>query len=398
MNKLIAVLLFTLIAFAEDAARIRVGSPVPPWPAGGTFALSTHILDAANDAVDFIFYAEADVTVTHLCVHHASSAGAARQYILALTSVDGSSVPSTVLATAMIDPITSAFGAATVQCAAITHDGAGGALSNYAASQGTVYAIKLQPCQNTTAPCTDATAPDGTNNSTFNHGTSATVINRPNLPYPGTTNAGTRTKQSHWPIYGYRSATASYGNLVSAINVGSQISSGASMGMHWTLPAGHGDTYKVAGVEWSGRVTGAKTIRIALYPGNSTTEISNCAVNYDTDNGQSAGSDNRTAVAFFPSTCGALSYGTAYRVDFSPQDASAGFTINSFTFAAAGDRSAFPGSTWFGSISRSGCTGVCDTEAFTDDDTNRPFINLILSDVTEPSGSSVIGGGFAISQ
>lgn len=225
---------------------------------------------------------------------------------------------------------------------------------------------------------------------------------RGGFPVPLTNNAGTWTKSSSFdePLFGMRSASTCYGWPYSA-QIASTYSSTTEKGMLFNIPTNICSTYKVRGIRYLGDAQGSSTsaYRIAnIYSGvlsaNPTIlqSTNNVIYNYFA----LAGSNGRIITLMF-NGLSTLSAGTNYAVGISSSTA-ANEEIYSMAQIAAGDFDAWPGQQMTQLVTRT--LGAFppvsgNGNAFTATATNRPYMELLLSDMTAPAGGGgavVIGG------
>ena len=82
-------------------------------------------------------------------------------------------------------------------------------------------------------------------------------------------------------------------------------------------------------------------------------------------------------------TLSTLTYGSTYRVGFAPQEVDTAFGLRIGGNAAATDWQGWPGGTSFALATRT------DAGAWTTDALSRPWVDLILKDITEPVSGPV---------
>lgn len=227
---------------------------------------------------------------------------------------------------------------------------------------------------------------DGSNNASFCVGWDM-ITSRQGKPYSIQNNAGSRTYFANTPLYGLGSSTRTYGNIVqsytnSTFNANSDPD---EYGMAFTLPAGMGDTYKVAGVRFysAGPATGT-TFKVILY--NNTTVLQEITV--DSDSIRSATSGHRIIEIWFTeTTLSTLNFGTQYIIALQPQDNTTAIGNNTVVLSTSADLDCHPGGTDFYQVTRT------DLGSWNHLHDRRPPMELILNDITEPSSSGGGGGG-----
>lgn len=227
---------------------------------------------------------------------------------------------------------------------------------------------------------------DGSNNASFCVGWDM-ITSRQGKPYSIQNNAGTRSYFANTPLYGLASATRTYGNVVQSYTNSTFDSNDSpdEIGMAFTLPAGMGDTYKVAGVRFysSGPAVGT-TFKVLLY--NDTTVLQEITV--DSDSVRSAASGHRIIEIWFSeTTLATLNFGTQYIIALQPQETTTALGNNCVILSTSADLDCHPGGTDFYQVTR------VDLGSWTHLQDRRPPMELILSEVTEPTVSASGGGG-----
>jgi hypothetical protein len=200
------------------------------------------------------------------------------------------------------------------------------------------------------------------------------------LPYLLGNNAGSRTRVTASGVFGYKTASGVFG-LPTSVLTTFTFNSGTSpseYALRFSLP-GSG-TYQVAGLRFHGSMGSGvgRLVRGRLYSGTTVLQDS---TDLDGDITSSTAAGVRE-IWFDEATLSDLDFGTEYRVAIAPQNAN-NITLSYVEVAAAGDMAAFPGGTDFYLSYRAG-------GAWTNVDTQRPQIDLIIDDVTM-SGGGVSG-------
>lgn len=402
MKKLLLLFAFVLTADAADPNGLRFGGPIP-ISVNAVPTVTNTVINAAGVWYAAIFQAPRADVVTQLMIRIAAHAGTMGEHRISLQTISAGSsqgFPSaTILASLSYTPVAGDDGL--VKSLTITRDGAGGALSSYTLTKGTNYAIVVEPCPNATAPCAGAFVPDGSNNSTFtNSWAGLSDGDRALFPYSLTTaNSGsTWTKVAQRAFFGYQTASTTYGTPIQSVT-STGISSGSESGVSFTLPTSWCSTVQIAGIRFVGTSPATnKTFKIVLY--NGTTVLQSATI--DSDVVRSNVLNAAMTYYFSDATLTDLTCGSLYRIGISPQDATnnvALTTIDLPTGLSVDPRLAFAGGTVFASASRSSCGGACDSTSTAwaaDVTTSRPMIELILGDITQPSGASS-GGAFGYS-
>jgi hypothetical protein len=399
MTKISALLLLLIpgsssAALAADAQGLRIGLPaagISSTPAFTSFAAitTTSLYDA------WVFEAPAAVVVTSLMARQAATAGTPVLHKISIQTVStiNGNPSGSVVAAGSYTPVSGNNNL--FVSAAIAYDGSGSSIGSYTLTKGTWYAIVIQACADSTLPCVGATAPGAGNSATFTTTVSDLgVLGRPSIGYSDTTSdAGTNwTKAaSAQSVFGFSDGTTTYGFPVQTTTA-TGISSGSEQGMSFTIPSTWWSTYQISGIRFSGTTpAAAKTFKVVLYSGTTVLQ----SVSVDSDMTVSNNSSSRNFVVYFAdATLTALNAGSLYRVGICPQDASNNVALMTLDLPAAADRTAFPGGTIFAYSSRSGCGAACDTTSTAwsaDTTTARPMMELILADITAPSGGGQKG-------
>lgn len=204
------------------------------------------------------------------------------------------------------------------------------------------------------------------------------------------------------PCMAVKSASAVYG-FPQLAAITSAYGNTAEVGMWFNIPTNFCSTFKVVAIEFSGSTpaSGTSTHYATIYsnPLTGTTTIKQQSSAWDVDQVAVSSSTVRHFILTFDTayTLPALNAGEDYVIALATTTASAGGLMG-MTVESAGDWDAWTGGQQFGYTSRtltsyppdSGETG--NFAAVTA--TQRPFIDLILSDLTAPAGGS--GGGLRL--
>jgi hypothetical protein len=200
--------------------------------------------------------------------------------------------------------------------------------------------------------------------------------------------AGSRTKATTFPTFGYASASKSYGFPIANVSNSTFNSSSTpdERAIRFTIPTGWMQSYKVVGVRWCMAGAGnAHTMKLCLYDSDGTTILQD--VTLDSDITASTSATLVYQAYFDEATLATLLAGTQYRLSFVPQSSGAP-AILGLVVPLAADRTAWPGGTAFAASSRT------DGGAWTDDDTLRYWAELILEDITTGGGGIKVPMGF----
>lgn len=342
--------------FKDGELALGVGS--------GTPAFTTFTLNQTTDALETIFRAPEPDTITTVLLRQGTVTGTAPTYRVSLQGVDGSGNPDGTIkgsGTCYVDVTPTAGNNSTMLRLTLG--------ASYTWTRGEMVAI-VAAYQSGTV--------DGSNNCSFT--STNNISHLPGCPYAIHNDAGSRTRQTSASAnIALASATKVYGMSAETINTAafSSTSSPDERGIKFTLPAGCGDTFQVAGVRWTGAMAAAGAHDLVLYDGTTVLQ----SISIDNDHDAAATSARMRMFFFDESTLSTLTFGTEYRLVLKPTTGS--LTLYDFTVDASGDLEGWP----FGSMV---CfTGRTDAGSWTDDATKRPTISgIILADVTEPSGSS----------
>lgn len=359
-----------------DAKLNRIGLLCMTTMAGGP-SFGNFNLNQTTDQHEVIFQVpagEGNISITRLGIRLGAITGTTPTYKISIQGVDASNgTPDGTIkgagspASKTFSPSSLAWGAGSWNW--LTLDNA------YSASPGEILALVV---------AYDSGTVDGSNFASFTN----TLTNTPlgSLPYAIQNEAGTRTKQSTLPIFGWGSNSKAYGRPAESF-ANQTFNSGTTpdeYGFSFTLPAGWGDTFKIVGVElpYSFGGTGL-TVLVSLY--NGTTPLQTITV--DSDIISSSSLTRMLEIMFDESSLSTLTFGSTYRLAFAPQNAT-NSTLWILQVDAAADWDAWPGGQDFALATRT------NSGAWSADDATRRIIgSLILSDITEPSGGANVGIG-----
>lgn len=350
--------------------RYAIGAPLKPHSAP-SFTLFT--LDASTDALEYIFQAQEDATITRVGFRQGTLTGTAPTFRVSLQGVDGSGNPDGAILSsgnAYGDYTPGGGSNSTWQWVTLTN--------SVAVTRGQVLALVIKQQSGTI---------DGSNNCSFtSHLLGVERQQVQNFPYSIQNNAGSRTRQSSPPIFGYGSASTAYGFPMEATNSFTVQSTATpdEFAIYFTLPSGYGNTFSVLGVEFAVLFsTAAKTARLTLYDTDGTTPLQ--SVDFDTDLTTNVGATGVATVFFDESALATLNFGSAYRLSFTIIDATGSYFIRYLEVDAAADWDAYPGGQNFAVSTQTNGGG------WTDNAVRRIVANLIVADWTEPAGGSAGG-------
>lgn len=334
----------------------------------GTISANNFALNQTTDQIEWIFEATEAATITRLGFRYGARALTPPTYKISLQGVDlatgfpdgtikGGASPASKTFTPPAD--TSWDG--TWQW--ITLD------NSYACARGELLSIVISYASGTV---------DASNNSSFTH--SFTVNVGYAVPYAITNDAGTRNKNnSGFAVFGYGSSTKAYGHPCK--NLAGQSYSSASTpdeyALGFSLPATWLSSYQVVGLQFSLDPPAGSTFDIVLYSG--TTVLQNATKDGDVNTVATVARQHE--IYFDESSLSTLSAGTTYRASIAPSGV---VLLPILEVDSAADFEAYEGGQLcFLSTRTDG--GAWDADTLT----KRPMIDLILADITAPSGGSV---------
>lgn len=359
----------------SDAYGLRIGGPFDNW-AYAQLSFTNGVVDASNEGIFGAHYTATAVAITHVGFRYGARTGTPPTFRVSLQSLDANGNPDgTVLgggspASATFTPPADATWDGTWQKVALTN--------SYTPTRGQIVALVIEYSSGTI---------DASNNSSFAYACSNGAISKA-FPVGGNNVSGTwSNKNSRVPVISYYTAAGCYGFPMKSFSSTNYTSTTTpdEYALGFTLPAGWGDTFKLRGIGFWTRGGTASSCEVILYDG--TTALQTVTVDRD-----HVGATVGTADFFF-AAAETLTYGQTYRVAMRPLDATGNSCIiNTINCETATEASAFDGGPAFFLSSRT------DQGAWTDDLTRRPFIELILDDITEPSAGGVGATGAVIGQ
>lgn len=203
------------------------------------------------------------------------------------------------------------------------------------------------------------------------------------LPYYATHNGSAWSKVSttaRAPIWGLKCSSGNvYGTPVASSTTSTTNTSGNRVAAKFTLPAGWGSTFKVLGFRVRTTAPQASgTFGVGIW--NAAGTLLQGATGYDSDYSASPSAPNLNLTYYFTdTTLATLDFGTAYYIGL--QSAGTHVRMSTFDLAASGDAVALP-------LGGNVCLSTWNGSAWSDTATAIPAIDLILDDITEPSGGS----------
>jgi hypothetical protein len=346
------------------------------WNMSSGVSISTTALNQTTDALEFIFSCDTTDAITHGFTRLSSITGTTPTYRMSLQGVDGSGNPDGTVKGGG-SPVSKTFSPSSLGWAAnsghwLQFD------NSYTPSHGEMLALVVDYSSGTV---------DASNLGTFSNGFSVVLSG---LPYAIANDAGSRTRVSACPIFGYRTANSRFGYPIKNLATIGNFNSGSGTneyGVVFSLPSGWGDTYAVKALQFMPTLTAAGVSTLRLYNGGAagdTTVLQD--VTMDSDHSQGTGAHNQT-VFFNEATLTDLTFGNSYRLSVAPDATNINLTYAEVEEAA--DFLAFQGGQNFQLTQRGGGN-------WTDTATRRPVNFGFLADrIVEPSGGgSMIYSGF----
>lgn len=336
------------------------------WGAIGELAsISSHSADANNDGVAWVFQANTADPITHLGFRYGARTGTPPTYSMRLEGVGTDGLP---------DNADIGGGSATAKTftppADTTWNGTWRwiELTNpFTPTRGQMLASTIRYSSGTI---------DASNFSSFSY-TWTGIRPSSGFPYPLLLTAGTWAKNAGASLFGYRTANGRYGIIGISEYTTNISTAGNRQAMHFTLPSGHGSTFKVLGMRAVNDMpTTGTTIIFGLWDAAGTAIQS---VTIDSDHVRAPGSIGTQEFYFDETTLTALNFGTKYYIGYEIVGSDVG--LRGVTLGEAADRSWAPNGVNMG-------LGIWNGSSWADTDTVLPQASLILADITEPAGST----------
>ena len=372
---LLVALLLPISAFGVDFDNIIVAGP-PQMTIDGTSSATNHSIDSSNDTLCFVFQCHEAATLTRVGYRYGARTGTPPTYLTRLEGVSattgdcdnadvGGGSPTSVTFTPPADASIDGLW----QEKTLTN--------SYACTRGQLLGLAIRYSSGTI---------DGSNFSSYTYQFSNTV-NYP-LPYSArVTDGAAATKGQNLTPFSYASASKVYGNPVLSVKKDNYSSDDTpdEYALAFQLDCDHLTTYTVRGMRVNGRTAAAgKTIDYYLYSG--TTQEQSVTIDSDTfatntENGA------RYTVMFNEVTLTTLACDTEYALSVQPNETAAVLNVHILEVDAADDLDAFPGGQQWYLKTRT------NEGAWTSTTDQRPLIDIIIGDVTPPSGGGSAGGG-----
>lgn len=355
-----------------DALQTRILATTPLVPDGTALAATNVSCDANNDGVGWVFSSPTTDAITHVGFRYGARTGTPPTYIIGLESPvvttglpDGTVLGGGSPASATFTPPADTSWDGLWQWVALAN--------SYTPTRDQKLALTIRYSSGTV---------DASNFSSFTRTVSGAASN---FPYALTLTAGTWAIFAFGSCFGIRTASGRFGPLWQSNYVTRSASTvGHRVAMKFNLPTGWGSTFKVAGVRMVASLANASGKAPILGLWNAGGVVQNST--QDSEFFSAVTNTARPLELYFDeATLTALDFGTDYYIGLEVADAtSAGVVITGIQLSEANDLLAYPGGT---SVHLATYNG----SAWTDDQTVRPMVELILADITEPAGGG--GGG-----
>lgn len=359
-----------------NAKFLRVGAPIPISVGSTTPTFANTSFDNTGDKLAWIIQVVDALTITKLGFRYGARANTPPTFKISLQGVDASGLPDgTVLgggspASATFTPPADASWDGTWQW--VTLD------NSYLTTRGQLLCIVIEHSSGA------FTATD----STFTHIFSGVTGNLTFPYYAVKDGAGAfaKTMAAADMVYGYATASQAYGVPAQGYSVAATAATnGHKHALKFKIDSDFCDSYKVVGVRLAmAGQTAAKSFVVSLRQTDDTV-LQNVTI--DTDQIITSTVGRAREFYFDESSLSTLSAGTFYRLCIEVDATAMAVGMHRLQFASSGDADAMPGG------STNFLFSSYDGSSWTDDATQRPVAELILADITEPSGG---GGGIII--
>jgi hypothetical protein len=358
-----------------DARYLRIADPLPLALAAGMTATNV-VLDANTEKIAWVFQMPEDATLTHAGFLYGARTGTCPTYRISLQALgtdgnpDGTPLGGGSPASATFTPPATAAWNGTWQWVALSN--------SYAATRGQRLAVVIDYSAGTI---------DGSNNSSFTRGFTNASAAFHGFPFATQDITGSWAKQVTHPSFGVKSASQVYGFPMESSFSTAMTSSGNRQALRFVLNSGFGSTFQVAGLRFNGEINAAGSdFKIGVWLASDGSELE--AITLDGDLAGSTGSNN--LFEFYFDSLVSLSFGTAYYAGLE-SGAGTSYRVRGLVMDTANDMKAMSGGDGFYLATYNGAT-------WTEDTTNRPLMQLIIADWTEPVGggggaTQLIGGG-----
>lgn len=334
-----------------------------PGEMKGDMALFTSQVNSTSGRkVAFAFQVPKAITISKVQFRYGARTGTPPTYICGLQGLDSSGNPDGTYkgggspASATFTPPADTTWNSTIREITLAN--------SYAASAGEFLALVIEYSSGTV---------DASNNSSFTLGLQNPEGQNTGFPYC-LENTGSWSKRTpEKPIFGISNGTTVYGFPVQTMNGSGIATAGHRVALRGLLASGWGSTYKVRGIRFLGRfgVVGV-THKIGIWEG--TTE--KAALTFDSDFRAATSGDTSIYTYLFDSPV-SLNYGTAYYFGIENVGGGSTLFVADFQVGATDQLQALPGGAEFYRSTYNG-------SAWTDENTKRPLISLIMDDITKP--------------
>lgn len=366
-----------------DARRIAFGN-APLLSISGIF--TNFSMNGSTDQLEFIFDAEPGTVITKVGVRHNSTTGTSPSYKASLQGVDGTGIPDGTIkgggspASKVFSPSSLGWSSSTFNW--ITLDNS--------------YTVPEDDCVLALVIAYDSGTVDGSNFTSFTQrATNGRVVN---FPYSIQNDATVRTRSNTGPlVFGFASSSRAYGSPIQNITThafNSGTGTADEYGVKFTVPSTWCATYKLLGVRFPGTLAASGSTVMALYGGSdltaanstgATTEVTaHDSRTFDHDQGASNSGTNAMEFLFDDDPRPTLYADAVYRLSFQPQNTN-NITLIYSSVASVADWDAFDGGQLM-----SKCLRLNGGNWSSDVTTDRIVIELILTDITAPTGG--VGG------
>lgn len=330
-------------------------------------------VDATDKGIACLIQANSTDPIERIGFRYGARTGTPPAYIVAIESIDASGLPSgTVLgggspASATFTPPASTAWDGTYQWVALAN--------SYTPTLGQFLALTIRYSSGTVGA-------GNTSSFTTSYGGVTSASDARSFPCSVTlSTTWTKSSTALTPM-AYRTASGRYGMIIqSEYTTLTANTATHKSGMYWTLPSGWGSAYQVAGLRGMMKLGAAGgSCKVAIWQTDGTELAS---VTIDSDFAGNLGSNTCGDVYF--TSLATLNYGTKYYAGVEVISGTCG--VNGIVLAEAADRSWFPNGTNRGLMTNAG--------SFVETDTTMPLLDLIMADITVPSGSTggvLIGG------
>ena len=371
-----------------DARRLAFGNALG---VGSSITITSFSMNGSTDQLEFIFDAEPGTVITKVGVRHNSTTGTSPSYKASLQGVDGTGIPDGTIkgggspASKVFSPSSLGWSSSTWQWLTLDNS----------------YTVPEDDCVLALVIAYDSGTVDGSNFTSFSQRISSGGV--VNYPYSIQNDAGSRTRSNTGcQIFGYASSSRAYGNPIQTVGThafNSGTGTADEYGVKFSLPSAWCSTYKLLGVRLPGTPAAGGSTVMALYGGSdltaanstgATTEVTSYdSRTIDHDQVGSNSSASTSEFLFDDDPRPTLYADAVYRLSFQPQSAN-NLTLVYTSVASAADWDAMEGGQLF-----SKCLRLNAGNWSSDVATDRIACELILTDITAPSGGGG-GGGLII--